>query len=101
MSSKTIRRHKETLLASVEAIGIISEWLDHPPQQAQSARVIEWIKVGIAAFNKVVACVKGWGALEGMDDVLTKYGKDMSDERRQKLNDDAEQLFESLVKSGC
>jgi len=50
---------------------------------------------------KLIACIEGKKALDGIADVLDKYGQSLDPETKAQLVNAGEQLWDSLVRLGC
>ena len=50
---------------------------------------------------KLIACIEGKKALDGIADVLDKYGQSLSPETKAELVAAGEQLWDNLVRLGC
>jgi hypothetical protein len=53
------------------------------------------------AILKALACAEGKKALDGIADVLDKYGKSMDADTKATLVEAGEQLWDNLVRLGC
>jgi hypothetical protein len=75
--------------------------VNHPPPPQTMAMILDslrqlWLKMQIA-----YACELDQKALDQIDDVLTRYGKNLSKKDYDELNQAGEDLWEQMVNLGC
>jgi hypothetical protein len=95
------RKRADALLVESIVHERLSGWLDDAPELPPQEMLPSFFGPELLKLLALLRCMEGWSKLEEIDDFLTKHGKKLSKKQKKVLEDAAQNLWESLVESGC